>query len=245
VTAVKVADPVSLICIPFAGAGKSLFRDVAERPSDTMRIVPVELPGHEKRFMEDFCTTIPQAVAAVQADIEEEVARGGRVALFGHSLGAIIAFEVARALESGHAGRLVHVFVSGSPGPWMKRDKNATGVPDDEFVARVEELAGYRHPALRNAEMREVMLPVLRADVAMHESYVPGRGDLLTVPLTSMRGDQDELVPASAAAEWAAATTGPFRLATLAGGHIYFEDSVGGWKHWFDFIEGTLARQVL
>jgi surfactin synthase thioesterase subunit len=92
-------------------------------------------------------------------------------------------------------------------------------------VARVRELAGYAHPALDHPQLREVLLPTLRADVAMHESYRPPSSRRIAAPITSIRGSSDDLVSAEEAAQWSAATTAECRMVEVSGGHMYLVDS--------------------
>jgi surfactin synthase thioesterase subunit len=111
--------------------------------------------------------------------------------------------------------------VSGSPGPWTRRSRRATGLPDDDFLDRVREFAQYDAEAMQNPEFRKLVLPTLRADVEMHEEYVSGRSDPLPVPVTSLRGVDDQLVTADQAAEWAKTTSREFGLIELPGSHMY------------------------
>jgi surfactin synthase thioesterase subunit len=146
------------------------------------------------------------------------------VALFGHSLGAVLAYELAHRLYHLPGVELVRLFASGSPPPQVPRPGRATGLPDDEFLARVREFAGFSGEALDDPEMRELILPTLRADVQMHESYVPSTDVPLPVPITSVRGAADELVSSDDAAGWAKVTSRDFDLAELPGGHMYLTD---------------------
>jgi surfactin synthase thioesterase subunit len=120
---------------------------------------------------------------------------------------------------------LVRVFVSGSPGPWTRREPRATGLSDEDFLRQVRGFAGYIHPALEHPELREMLLPTLRADVELHENYLAPPGRLLDVPITSIRGSSDALVPAGQAAEWSAATSAGCQLREVPGSHMYLVDS--------------------
>ncbi|WP_320775611.1 thioesterase II family protein [Streptomyces sp. CRN 30] len=218
-------DPVSLVCLPFAGGGAGFFRAWRTAPSPAVEVVALQLPGREEQFHLDPFTDAADAVRALVPRAAGAARSGGRIALFGHSLGAVLAYEVAGRLEEeGHSG-LCHLFVSGSPPPWVARRERITGLGDDAFLRRVEGFAGYRHEAFDDPELRELLLPQLRADVAMHEGYRPSREVPLTVPVTSLRGDRDTLVGREEARAWRAATTGPFGYTELPGGHMYLADS--------------------
>ncbi|MFI6985630.1 thioesterase II family protein [Embleya sp. NPDC050154] len=216
-------DRTALLCVPFAGAGPSFFHPWRAPAADRWRVLSVELPGRERRILE---TPYRNVVEAAENEIEGIVAdlgEGARVVLFGHSLGAVLAYELVHLLSKRdvHVERLV---VSGSPGPWTQRERRATGLPDEEFLARVEEFAGFRHEALDHPEMRELILPVLQADCEMHENYVPSVDEPVSVPICSLRGDSDGLVTAEEARQWRDATTGAFSYVEFPGDHMYLVD---------------------
>ena len=191
--------PTVLVCLPFAGAGASFFRGWR---SDALRVLPVQLAGREERFTETPSTDVAQAVDDALPRVLERIEGGERVALFGHSMGAVLAFEFARRISAVDDVPLARLFVSGAPGPWSHREHRATGLDDEGFLAQVELFSGYSHPALDDPELRALLLPTLRADVEMHENYRPSPGDPLTAPITTMRGRADTLVSAEQVAEW-------------------------------------------
>jgi surfactin synthase thioesterase subunit len=213
--------PIQLVCLPFAGAGASFFREWKPLLPQGMDILPVQLPGREERFAEPLLTDVESAADEAAEQVTGRLGGAAQVMIFGHSLGAVLAFELARRLADTATVPLTGLFVSGSPGPWSGRAQRATGLDDDAFLARIRGFAGYTHPALEVPEMRELLLPLLRADVEMHENYRPRSAEPLTVPVTSVRGRDDELVTAAQAAGWADATRGGFTTAELDGGHMY------------------------
>jgi surfactin synthase thioesterase subunit len=216
---------IPVLCFPFAGAGASAYRRCHEIEATGIRICPVQLPGREELTDEPLHTDAASAVGAMLPEILDLADGSPQVALFGHSLGAILAYETAHQLRELDGPQVLRLFVSGSPGPWSRRANRATGLTDEQFLGRVQELAGYQHPALVHPELRELLLPILRADVAMHEDYRPPVKGQLDVPITTLRGDRDELVSAAEAAEWQAASTVGCRSVELPGGHMYLVDS--------------------
>ncbi|MFJ3186634.1 thioesterase II family protein [Streptomyces halstedii] len=214
----------TLICLPFAGGGASFYRAWNDLPDHAPKIAPLQLPGREELFVEDLFHDVTDAAEAL-APQAAKLAAGGPVALFGHSLGAVLAFEVARHLENDSAVQLSHLFVSGSPGPWTSRTQRATGLDEEEFLARVQEFAGYKHDALVDPDLKDLLLPILRADVEMHENYKPLSDAPLTVPITSLRGVDDSLVSREQAEQWRHATTAAFELIEPSGGHMYLTAS--------------------
>lgn len=214
--------PVSLVCLPFAGAGASFFNDWVSlaRP---LTIVAPQLPGREKRFLEEPCRDVAEAITGILPDVLEKVS-GSRVIVFGHSLGAVLAYELAHRLVNASNVQLEHLVVSGSPGPWTPRANRATGLEDQAFLDQVRQFAGYDHPALGDPELCEMLLPTLRADVEMHEAYYPPEDRLLDIPITVVRGSHDELVSREEAAQWQGATSLPLSSMEIAGGHMYLTE---------------------
>ncbi|WP_280403518.1 thioesterase II family protein [Nocardia brasiliensis] len=213
-----------LACLPFAGSGAGFFRDWEKLDIPEVTVLPVQLPGREERFPDDPFTEVADAVAELTPKILADADDHAPIALFGHSLGAVLAYEIARELERiGHPG-MRHLFVSGSPGPHNGRTERATGLADAEFLAGVQRFAGYRHAAFDDPELVEVLLPVLRADVQMHENYRATSTEPLSVPITALRGERDELVSREQAEQWTTVTRGRFTYRELPGGHMYLVD---------------------
>ncbi|MFD9004253.1 thioesterase II family protein [Streptomyces sp. NPDC059582] len=231
-------DHTTLLCVPFAGAGPSFFHPWRELSAGRWRVTSVELPGRERRILQPPYRNVVEAAKNSVDDIVADLGEGARTVLFGHSLGAVLAYELVHLLTTRgvHVERLV---VSGSPGPWTQRERRAAGLPDEEFLARVEEFAGFRHEALDHPEMRELILPTLQADCEMHESYVPSTDTPVSVPICSLRGDHDGLVTAQEARQWQDATTGEFTYAEFPGDHMYLVD-LG--REVLDVIEAESAR---
>jgi surfactin synthase thioesterase subunit len=231
-------DRTTLLCVPFAGAGASFFHPWRAWAADRWPVVAFELPGRERRMLETPYRNVVEAAENEVDGIAATLGEGARVVLFGHSLGAVLAYELVHLLTKRdvHVERLV---VSGSPGPWTQRERRAAGLPDEEFLARVEEFAGFRHEALDHPEMRELILPVLQADCEMHENYVPSTDEPVSVPICSLRGDSDGLVTAEEARQWRDATTSGFSYVELPGDHMYLVD-LG--RKVLDVIEAESAR---
>lgn len=230
--------PTPLLCFPFAGAGASFFRAWRRIGVPGVDVVPVELPGRERRIDEAPFTDVGTAVSGLLPEILRSLPSGDPVALFGHSMGAVLAYETARALLA-RGTRVARLFVSGSPGPWPGRDTSASGLDDDLFLARVEEFAGYRDAVLDSPDLRALVLPILRADVQMHENYRPARGDPFPVPITSIRGMDDKLVSSRQAELWREFTSAGFDTEQIPGGHMYL---TGAAREVLDIVRRRLCR---
>jgi surfactin synthase thioesterase subunit len=213
-----------LLCLPFAGGGAGFFRAWRKIDSSVVEFVGIQLPGRENLIRQPQATSVAEAVEAVLPACQEQLATPGPVSLFGHSSGAVIAFEIARRLDALTPGRIDRLFVSGSAAPWLGRPGRAADLPDDEFVAAVQAFAGATHPALGEPRLRGVVLPPLRADVRIHEEYRVPFGTATDVPVTAIRGRDDALISEAATREWAHATQGGFDYVELPGEHMYLTD---------------------
>jgi surfactin synthase thioesterase subunit len=215
---------VKLVCLPFAGAGASFYRPWSALTGEGLEIVPLQLPGRERLIDAEPYRDVDDATEGLFADLLGKLDGSARVALFGHSLGAVLAYELAHRLAAESDVDLVRLFVSGSPEPGTPRPHRATGLGDDEFLARVTEFAGYSHEAFDDPEMRELILPALRADVEMHENYVPSTSLPLPAPITAIRGETDELVGSGETAAWSKVAGKDFGHVELPGGHMYLTE---------------------
>jgi surfactin synthase thioesterase subunit len=212
----------TILCLPHAGAGATVYRLWPHLPELDVRLAPLQLPGREERFAdplgESFEDTVLDAFRQAEGLID-----GTPLALFGHSFGAVLAYELTRRLE--HAGhRVRQVVVSGSGHPGQSLGRHSAPLADEEFIAAVEQLAGYTHPALTDPDMRELVLPALRSDVEQHEAYRPASTVPIQAPITVYRGGSDHLVSEQDCQGWAAWTTGGCAYRTFPGGHMYLAE---------------------
>lgn len=216
---------IGLVCLPFAGAGASFFHPWQEIAGDRLVVVPLQLPGRERRIDAEPYRDALVAADELLPDLVKQLDDLTDVVLFGHSLGAVLAYELAHRVAAHPDLTLRHLFVSGSPEPHTQRPQRATGLSDDEFLARVSQFAGFSHEALEDPEMRELILPTLRADVEMHENYRPSTDERLPAPITSLRGSDDSLVTADEGARWSEVAGAGFEYLELPGGHMYLTES--------------------
>ncbi len=215
---------MKLFCLPFAGAGATVYRAWPSPADDSLHVVPLQLAGREERFAEPFYADIESAGLDQVRAIQAALAPDEPFALFGHSFGATLAFEVAHQLARLDDRRLVHLFVSGAPAPHVPLGRDSLPLDDDAFVASVEKIAGYTHPALADPDLRELVLPVLRADVVLHEGYRARERHPLDVPLTALRGQADHVVSEEDCRSWTRWSQRPLRSIELPGGHMYLVD---------------------
>lgn len=204
-----------LLCVPHAGAGPSFFaRWVSELPA-AVEVCLVHLPGRESRLAEPPLDDIEL--------IAERVAREARsllelpFALLGHSMGAIVAFEVAHRIEPRH------LIASASAPPHRTDLEPPVGhLPDEEFLAAVHaSYAGIPDVLWRDPAALRPLLPSLRADFTAFERYRWRERPALRCPISVLGGADDRSVPAEALSGWCELTTGGCRVRVFEGDHFY------------------------
>lgn len=223
----KVDRPAAghrLVCLPFPGAGASTFLPWAKLLPVEVELAAVQLPGREDRFPETPLTSWSDLVGPIAAAILD--CPGPPVALFGHSGGALLAFEVARELRARGTAP-AHLFVSAEPAPDHPRDSQLHTLADAEFLRQVRARGGIPAELADNQELLELLLPVLRADFTWSETYRYQSEPPLSCPLTAFAGRQDQITGADELAGWRAQTTGPFRTQLVDGGHFYLREPAG------------------
>lgn len=213
-----------LVCVPFGGASEWFFLQWKRAIADRMDLMTVSLPGRDRRIDDPPLRDMAAAVTEALPQVLDRVGDGRTIVLFGHSMGAVLAYELAVRLVAHGGVRLRGLVVSGSADPGTTRPVRLTGLDDDAFLDGLARLTGHREAAMEDSELRELVLPTLRADVEMHENYRPSARVRLPVPIVAMRGDGDELVPAEQARRWAERTDRDFQLDTVPGGHMFVLD---------------------
>jgi surfactin synthase thioesterase subunit len=174
-----------------------------------------------------------EAAAEDVAGRVADEAGGAPFVLFGHSLGALLAYEATRHLRETGGPLPRHLVVSGSVSPRRRRPEKLSDDPV-RAVAQLRELTG-QPEAFADPEIRDLLLPALRADIAMSEGYRPQPHRPLPVPLTALRGTADASVPAADWRDWAAYTSAGFRAVEFPGGHMYLTES------WPDVLRAVAA----
>jgi medium-chain acyl-[acyl-carrier-protein] hydrolase len=180
----------------------------------------VQLPGREDRAGEAPFRSAGAVVEALQSQIAELL--DVPFCFFGHSMGALIAFELTRALRRSSRRLPAHLFVSGCRAAHLTdASPPLSAVPRGEFIEATRRLGGTPAGVLASTELMDLILPVLRADFQLFESYGYQHEEPLDVPLTAFGGVNDEAVPAAAVEQWSAHTTVAFRSHLLPGGHFF------------------------
>lgn len=216
-----------LFCFPHAGGGATFFQNWAEGVHPTVEVCAVQLPGRETRLAEPPMTNV-EAVAALL--VSELLPRpDAPSAFYGHSMGALVAFETARQLRRRGGRQPVHLFVSGRPAPHIfHRDQCIRTLPDAEFVREVAfRYNGIPDAIFREPELLRLITPLLRADIAMVETYHFAAEPALEVPISAFSGMEDPSVEFEEIESWREHTRAAFRLELIPGGHFFPQTNRG------------------
>jgi len=209
-----------LICLPFAGGSSNSFRSWASILPPPVELKAVELPGHGLRLSEKLSHSLPELIEPMSEGIVDSLDRP--FAVFGHSMGALLGFEMCLYLQEKHDKIPMHVFLSGHGAPNKPlRDEPIHHLPEPEFIAKIREYNGTPHEVLENQELMNLMLPILRADFEICETYRFSGDARLRAPLTAMGGIKDPSTPRSDLEAWRAFTTEEFNVRLFPGDHFY------------------------
>jgi len=222
-------DPrASLICFPSAGAGASAYTSWRRFLPGDVDLLAVQLPGRDSRLGEDPLASCAEVAEQLTPRIAGYPAR--RLVLYGHSLGALLAFEVARRLRDrlapGAGPELALLVVSGSRAPHLpSRLAWADGMADDALVTELQRLGCDPTGALNDPEVARLFLPALRADLVMAEQYrYGGPGRPLEVPILALSGKADLICSPAEAEAWVEHTTAGFVHRLFPGGHFFIRE---------------------
>ncbi len=214
-----------LFCLPYAGGGAHIFRSWADRLPPTVEVSALQLPGRGTRLMEPPFTQLSSLIEAVAQALRSRLDKP--FVFFGHSMGALVGFELARALRRGHHLEPAHLFVSGCHAPQIPDPNPIYALPEAEFLRELRRLNGLPEEVLENTELLQLMLPTLRADCMVTETYVYREEPLLRCPVTAFGGLQDPLVGRQHLEPWRDETSGTFALRMLPGDHFFVHTAEG------------------
>jgi len=220
---VRPESALRLVCFPHGGSSAVFFRAWSLAAPPAVDVLAVQYPGRMDRSDEPFVDRMEPMADAIAAVLGPRLAPG-RFAFFGHSVGAAIAFETALRLRREHGLEPVRLFVSGRRSPRRHRRTERHLAPDDELFAYLGMLGGV-DALLERPDLQALVLPLLRSDFKLSETYSPDPDERVDWPLTALVGADDAEVDVDDVADWEYVTGGEFELLVFPGGHFYLRDS--------------------
>ncbi|MEU3838645.1 alpha/beta fold hydrolase [Streptomyces sp. NPDC028635] len=220
----RTRSGVRLFLFPHAGGAASAYARWLDLGGGALDVRAVQYPGRESRLRERPPSGLVQLAEQLAHAVAADGGAGAPCAFFGHSMGALVAFETARHLrELGERGP-DHLFVAACAAPQLPREPHLSTLPDERLRAWLE----HQNPAvaevLAHPELAALVLPAVRADLTAVEHYRMRPGPVLGCPVTVLTGDQDT-VRGTDVTGWKEHTTGEFRHHEFPGGHFFVQPS--------------------
>ncbi|MEW2115541.1 alpha/beta fold hydrolase [Streptomyces sp. NPDC005474] len=213
-----------LVCFPHAGGSASSFHAMSVALPPTAEVLAVQYPGRQDRRAEKCIDNVPELVDRLLPTLTAE-ADDRPLALFGHSMGATLAYEVARRLEQiGGANSPVTVFLSGRRAPRFERSEYIHQRDDQGILRELALLGGSAAVALADPEILQMVMPAIRGDYRAAETYVHVPGPALRCPVVALTGDADPRASVPEVEAWSEYTEGPFVTHVFKGGHFFLND---------------------
>lgn len=214
---------VKLICLPHAGGSASFYFSLSRSLFPTVDVLAIQYPGRQDRLGEKCIDTIEELADSIFQIVRAQADRP--LILFGHSMGAILAFEVARRLE-GDSIIPMGLFASARRAPRLHRDEKVHQRDDEGLLADIRELSGTNSGLFDDDELLSIVLPSIRSDYKAVETYRYQPGPMLSCPIFALVGDNDPKSTVDEAGAWKEHTSGKFELVVFSGGHFYIHSSL-------------------
>ncbi|QSB16771.1 thioesterase [Natronosporangium hydrolyticum] len=212
-----------LFCLPHAGGGGRFFQPWRRALAPKIAVRPVVPPGREGRFREPPYERMAPLVAGIVEALRPELDRP--FALFGHSLGAAVAYETALRLRQLSMPEPICLFVSGRRAPALPNPPPYLHLLDDQqFAQEMVRLAGTPPTILERPRVMQFLVPTMRADYTIHELYQPTPAKPLDYPVFGYAGAEDPIAPPAEVDAWHEVTTGQFTTRVFPGGHFYLKE---------------------
>jgi medium-chain acyl-[acyl-carrier-protein] hydrolase len=213
-----------LFCLPYAGGSASIFRTWANYFPDEIEVCPIQIPGRENRLMETPYRRLDLLIDSLTEVLLPLLDKP--FVLFGHSMGALISFELSRKLRYCALQMPSRLIISGARAPHLP-DSEAPiyNLPKDEFVEAVRRFNGTPEEVLRHEELMQIILPYLRTDFELCETYVYQVEAPLSIPITVFGGLQDEKIRPDQLGAWREQTTESAVVHMFSGDHFFLHSS--------------------
>ncbi|BBC27204.1 thioesterase II family protein [Pseudanabaena sp. ABRG5-3] len=215
---------LNLICFPPGGCGASIFNSWSKYLPSGLAISAVQLPGRETRFKEVAFSNMALLISELLISLLPYV-KNVPFAVFGHSVGALIAFEFVRQLHQNHLPSPEYLIVSGRRAPHIPLDKILHLQADSALIEELRLIGGTSDLILDDPELMSLFLPIVRADFTINETYQVFNEFSVNCPILAMGGYDDPLVNQDFLEQWRQYTTGEFEAVMLSGGHMTFKEN--------------------
>lgn len=217
--------PIKLFCLPYAGGTSMMYLKWKKYLHPSIELCPIELAGRGRRITEPYYRDLETAVNDIYASIGD-ILNTSDYAIFGHSMGSAIAYELAKKIAEMGDCLPKHLFISGRAAPHICKERQIHQLPDQQFLEEIKKFGGTPQELLENTELLELFLPILRADFKIIESYrYQGENNPLNCNITVLGGRNDDIGLTELAA-WQHYTHKEFQMLMFEGGHFFLINQV-------------------
>ena len=227
-----------LFCFPYAGGSTTIYRNWPTKLQTDLEVIAIELPGRGSRIKEAPYDRLKPLVAAAAQALIPHLTKS--YAFFGHSMGALVSFELARYLRRHHPDVLApsHLFVSGRSAPQCDGQRlQVHTLSEPALIKEIQRLNGTHSEILADTELLALILPLLRADFAVWDTYVYEHEEPLACPISAYAGLLDEDITRAQVKAWGEQTSAGFRISMFPGDHFFIHANES-------LLLQTLAREL-
>ena len=226
-----------IFCFPYAGGGASVYRQWSEALPPNVEVCAVQPPGRENRISEPPISNVHELVMRILPGMAPLFDKP--FIFFGYSTGALVAFELVRELEKQQMPLPENLIVAAARAPHIPEPSPLHHLPEEAFFRELKRFSGTPEVILQNKELMAIYGPILRADLAIEETYVLEDDSPVNVPVCAFYGTEDQEAPEAVMAPWARYTTSEFRLLGFSGSHFFIKSAV---EDVLGAVSGVLSR---
>lgn len=231
---------MKLFCLPYAGGGASAFRPMQQWLPKSIQLQSLNLPGREARYSEPLENNLTALMFDLARQLADDIDQP--YAIYGHSMGSVLGFELIRHIRRNRLPLPVHFFAAARGAPALSGEyRRLSLLDDDKFLASVQAFGGLPDKLISNVEIRNLIIPILRSDFWLLDNYQYLDDEPLHVPITSLHGKSDLTVQLSWVQAWRYETTGEYQHHTIPGNHFFLNDGESGVG---DIIANTLKKYI-
>lgn len=231
---------IRLFCFHYGGGSASAYKEWARDLVEQVDLIAVQLPGRESRFGEPLLDNVSHVVNELYKSFDSYLERP--FIFFGHSIGALIAFEFVRLLRKNGVPQPKHLIVSGTKAPQVPLKRAPIhNLPDSTLTKKIREYNGIPNDILENPELMSIFLPIIRADFSISETYQYNIEEALTCPITALGGLSDDTFNSADLIKWEEQTTSLFEYDLLPGNHFFIRSS---YQEVIDRVNKILYQEI-
>lgn len=232
---------INLYCLPYAGGSANVYSRWRYYADKNIKVIPVELAGRGKRLGEPLYKSMQEAIDDV-FNILTASSDENSYALFGHSMGSSLVFELSHKMIQATKKEPVHLFVSGRCPPFHHEGKKLSLLPDNEFKKEVLDIGGTPKEIFENEELCDIFLPILKADYRIIDAFEHSQKNVkLDCGISVLNGREDKMTTLEKIQKWRDYTTGKTEIYEFDGGHFFINSYT---EQIMDIVNRTLSEFI-